>query len=158
MKAIETSYAGRRFRSRLEARWAVFFDRAGIDWQYEPEGYDNKKGFRYLPDFYLPKVEEGVFFEVKGDEPTSEYLVRVTLLLPKAVVFAVGDVPGKTSLWSEDKAGSIWHFDGFLFDGGSRHCDAVFLDGSSSDYKEEYLFPDAVRAARSARFEHGEAP
>jgi hypothetical protein len=26
IKAIETSYKGYRFRSRLEARWAVFFD------------------------------------------------------------------------------------------------------------------------------------
>lgn len=30
IKAIETSYAGCRFRSRLEARWAVFFDTLGI--------------------------------------------------------------------------------------------------------------------------------
>jgi len=26
IKAIETQYRGYRFRSRLEARWAVFFD------------------------------------------------------------------------------------------------------------------------------------
>jgi len=40
MKAIPTRYAGCHFRSRLEARWAVFFDRLGVAWQYEPEGYD----------------------------------------------------------------------------------------------------------------------
>jgi hypothetical protein len=39
-KPIETLYRGYRFRSRLEARWAVFFDRARIPWRYEPEGYD----------------------------------------------------------------------------------------------------------------------
>jgi hypothetical protein len=37
---IETLYRGYRFRSRLEARWAVFFDVAGIPWQYEVEGFD----------------------------------------------------------------------------------------------------------------------
>ncbi len=39
MKPIETEYKGYRFRSRLEARWAVFFDACGVDWEYEPEGY-----------------------------------------------------------------------------------------------------------------------
>lgn len=53
IKPIETEYNGYRFRSRLEARWAVFFDAAGIPYQYEPEGY-NLKGDYYLPDFYLP--------------------------------------------------------------------------------------------------------
>ena len=40
IKPIETVYKGDRFRSRLEARWAVFFDAARIKWEYEPEGYD----------------------------------------------------------------------------------------------------------------------
>ena len=30
IKAIETRYNGYRFRSRTEARWAVFFDAFGI--------------------------------------------------------------------------------------------------------------------------------
>lgn len=67
--AIETVYKGYRFRSRLEARWAVFFDELAIDWRYEAEGYEirvNGKTRRYLPDFYLPKF--GVWVEVKGDE------------------------------------------------------------------------------------------
>jgi hypothetical protein len=40
IKPIETLYRGYRFRSRVEARWAIFFDVAGIPWQYEPEGFD----------------------------------------------------------------------------------------------------------------------
>jgi hypothetical protein len=36
--AIQTHYNGYHFRSRLEARWAVFFDECGIRYQYEPEG------------------------------------------------------------------------------------------------------------------------
>ena len=39
IKAIETIYNGYRFRSRLEARWAVFFDEIGIKYEYEKEGY-----------------------------------------------------------------------------------------------------------------------
>ncbi len=38
IKAIDTVYNGYKFRSRLEARWAVFFDAAGIKYEYEPEG------------------------------------------------------------------------------------------------------------------------
>lgn len=54
MNAIQTAYNGYMFRSRLEARWAVFFDAAGIPYIYEPEGIQFKDGERYLPDFYLP--------------------------------------------------------------------------------------------------------
>lgn len=50
IKAIETRYAGYRFRSRLEARWAIFFDALGLQWEYEPEGFETDVGW-YLPDF-----------------------------------------------------------------------------------------------------------
>ena len=56
MKAIETFYKGYRFRSRLEARWAVFFDACGVKWEYEPEGFDLGDGLYYLPDFLLHDV------------------------------------------------------------------------------------------------------
>ena len=39
-KAIETVYNGYRFRSRLEARWAVFFDALGVKYEYEAEGFE----------------------------------------------------------------------------------------------------------------------
>lgn len=74
IKAIETRYAGCRFRSRLEARWAVFFDTLGIEWQYEPEGFELPSGW-YLPDFLLSLKQGRVWFEVKpgsrGDNPFS---------------------------------------------------------------------------------------
>ena len=63
MKAIETKYKGYRFRSRLEARWAVFWDHLRITWEYEKEGY-SFAGHSYLPDFYLPEYE--LFVEIKG--------------------------------------------------------------------------------------------
>lgn len=74
IKAIETRYKGCRFRSRLEARWAVFFDTLGIDWEYEKEGYD-LNGEWYLPDFWLPLFE--TFVEIK---PNEFDLVKPTLL------------------------------------------------------------------------------
>lgn len=65
IKAIETEYNGYRFRSRLEARWAVFFDAAGIRYVYEPEGFQLEDGTMYLPDFYLPIL--GIYVEVKNE-------------------------------------------------------------------------------------------
>ena len=53
IKVIETKYNGYHFRSRLEARWAVFFDVLGIIYEYEKEGF-KFDGNKYLPDFYLP--------------------------------------------------------------------------------------------------------
>jgi hypothetical protein len=56
IQAIETRYSGCRFRSRLEARWAVFFDAIGVTWEYEPQGYlvGAEPQKPYLPDFWLP--------------------------------------------------------------------------------------------------------
>ena len=75
-KAIPTKYAGHFFRSRLEARWAVFFNTCGIKWEYEPEGYALPSG-PYLPDFWLPEVSlrgpnPGVWGEVKPEYPNDE--------------------------------------------------------------------------------------
>lgn len=70
IKAIETIYNGYRFRSRLEARWAVFMDYVGIEYQYEPEGFDLGDGYYYLPDFYLPNTNAWV--EIKGTNLTTE--------------------------------------------------------------------------------------
>lgn len=73
--AIPTIYDGCHFRSRLEARWAVFFNTLGIRWEYEPQGYyvggmyAGQDGLEdsewYLPDFYLPDL--GTWVEVKGE-------------------------------------------------------------------------------------------
>lgn len=72
IKAIETNYRGCRFRSRLEARWAVFFDALGWDWQYEKEGYvlgwDVDDELPWLPDFEITTPKGQHFYvEVKGD-------------------------------------------------------------------------------------------
>jgi hypothetical protein len=69
VKAIQTAYKGYRFRSRLEARWAVFMDALGLHWEYERQGFDLGEAGRYLPDFWVrelqhwveikPSIEEG---------------------------------------------------------------------------------------------------
>src|SRR4051812_41765651 len=64
IRAIETRWKGWRFRSRCEARWAVFFEHLPIAWEYEPEGFHVATGDDYLPDFL---VAHRFYVEVKGD-------------------------------------------------------------------------------------------
>ena len=70
LSPIQTEYNGYLFRSRLEARWAVFFDACGVEYEYEPEGYHLDNGLLYLPDFLLHGVvgrDAGdLYVEVKG--------------------------------------------------------------------------------------------
>lgn len=56
IKSKPTDYNGTRYRSRLEARWAVFFDSLGIEYVYEPE-WIPIPGHKYRPDFYLPDCD-----------------------------------------------------------------------------------------------------
>jgi hypothetical protein len=48
VRAHPTEYAGVRFRSRLEARWAAFFALAGWEWSYEPVDMEG-----WTPDFWV---------------------------------------------------------------------------------------------------------
>lgn len=74
MRPTETRYKGRRFRSRLEARHAVFYDHLGIPWEFEDHDFLLPSGIRYLPDFWLPKQD--CFIEIKGTNPTPEELAK----------------------------------------------------------------------------------
>jgi hypothetical protein len=65
--AIPTKYAGIDYRSRLEARWAAFFDRIG--WQYTYEPFD---GAGYIPDFLI-HGESPLLVEVKPVVTAAEF-------------------------------------------------------------------------------------
>jgi len=73
VKSIETSIFGVDFRSRLEARWAIFFDTIGIQWQYEPEKIQLRDKVA-IPDFWLKSLS--AWFEVK---PTQGISRRATM-------------------------------------------------------------------------------
>ena len=64
-----TEYGGTTFRSQLEARWAAFFDRRGIPWEYEPARFDG-----WTPDFRLVMDGAPVYAEVK---PVSKFPMDV---------------------------------------------------------------------------------
>ncbi len=167
IKAIETQYKGCRFRSRLEARWAIFLDTLGIEWQYEREGYDLGSLGYYLPDFWLPWNGDGrfpgggYFLEIKGQEPTAEEIAKLKALTAgtghTSLMFA-GE-PGKYKRYEANRRG--------LFSVGDPAEMAQFVDGDPYAHELWITFSRwdfigqvdaAIVAARSARFEYGETP
>lgn len=185
IKAIETVYKGYRFRSRAEARWAVFFDNAGIKWMYEPEGFKLSDGTMYLPDFYLPEMD--CFFEVKGvmtaiDEHKIDQFIHDA---QKAVVVGDGNMEFvacdcwegyQDELYTRGEDGDIsylikcrdcgkLYFSAEQTSPCCRYCCndryEVQLCGRMDDDEEKgWVLPmDYARyAALQARFEHGESP
>jgi hypothetical protein len=152
MMPIQTRYAGCHFRSRLEARWAVFLDRLGIEWQYEPEGFDLGRHGWYLPDFRITTEEGTGYLEVKPlgfgihpeamlSEPEQNKIIGLSEQ-PGVHVAVVGE------------------------HGRHRPADGVlawrWLRGEWTPTKVTFGRgePDLIagwNAARSARFEHGQS-
>jgi hypothetical protein len=101
---IQTRYDGCYFRSRLEARWAVFFNHLDIAYEYEPEGY-TKDGIKYLPDFYLPQVHGyGVYVEIKPSAPSQEEKDKAQMLCEvtkKYVYVFSGPIPWRDQDYSD---------------------------------------------------------
>lgn len=77
LKAIETEYKGYKFRSRLEARYAVLLDELRVKWEYEPEGFD-LDGLWYLPDFWL--YDLSCWLEIKPEAPHTEEITKAKRL------------------------------------------------------------------------------
>jgi hypothetical protein len=200
IKAIETEYNGYLFRSRIEARWAVFFDTLGVKYEYEKEGYDLGHLGWYLPDFWLPELK--VFVEVKGKYPTLKEELKARQLIwdtDYSMIFLFGNIPspdmgyyndnwveylrvfGKYNTTEEQRdgleivgheyspktptLGEHWGYgDTFLVCTG---CGRLSIEHGSHDtdegdfccFKSRTVMPtEAFKAARQARFEHGETP
>lgn len=200
LTAIETNYAGCRFRSRLEARWAVWLNHLKIEWRYEPQGFELPSGKAYLPDFYLPATD--LWVEVKGDERElradgQRYAEAAAVLGSLLILGPIPDVhdglPQHFVLTSHDHCcgsqilclhiawsdmlrhpagvrefgflctGLISHEPGRLpalgdyNRGRARYTDPGPVPGTSHKIVGE-KDAHAYRAARAARFEHGETP
>jgi hypothetical protein len=173
IQPIQTAYHGCLFRSRLEARWAVFFDTLQIPWEYEPEGFQTSAG-PYLPDFRIQfRRHVWTWFEVKSDmappaDPrhrafadAGEYLT-VARGLPES--FADQFIPRQPKLITLDpppRGGwqqvgwECWKFD--------SHLGLTSITAAQYEQIPLRQLPrrgarinQAYRAARSARFEHGQ--
>lgn len=172
IKAIETKYKGYRFRSRLEARWAVFFDTLGLSWEYEPEGFELPGVGRYLPDFYINDLKQWV--EVK---PTDKHKKKdrkkwdaFATASGQSLLICVGVPeiraydrlnPGLGDSCLEPYLRDV-HNPPVCFN--SKYLPPSNQDGIPrlfelpGDVETEADCYQAIEAARSARFEFGETP
>lgn len=184
-KAIETRYAGHRFRSRLEARWAVALDALGVRWQYEVEGYEcgtrlswSDRTIKYLPDFWLPDL--GTWAEVKGawgdERAAKDWLHCVADLSGNystrgdAEFFLLGEIGVAPAAFRMHK-GDLFVAPAALAPAAPRGgetlvaCDsndwpglAVVMAIPSGGAEWPYrVTGKAIDRARAARFEHGES-
>ncbi len=161
IKAIPTKYGGCHFRSRLEARWAVFFDRLDIAWEYEKEGYELGDMGRYLPDFWFPKQK--AWGEVKPDYLSIEDRISSGLkagalssATDRAFIFLEGLPKNKPyQMCYLDEDGNV-HSEYICF---HIHSSGNFYILSTGN-PECVAWDDVERAAcaaKSARFEYGES-
>ncbi len=180
MKAIETNYKGYKFRSRLEARWAVFFDYLRVEWRFETEGFESPEGVRYLPDFFLPKTNirhtEGIgcFIEIKPKEFKEDF--KHGEWFGNLVLFQGEPKNNIWECWNDDEVDD-YGSTGTEYVGEPSMCDfpmlfwvcekcrktkIEFAEGSYNYCSQNCdgnanvdLLRDAAFAARSARFEFG---
>lgn len=171
IRAIETRYKGYRFRSRLEARWAVFFDALDAEWEYEHEGYviDGKP---YLPDFWLPSLQ--IHAEVKPRVFTEREFnlamgVRYGCILldgtPQLKLYSIG--------WNWEEQDSYVDFSARMHDNYRYYCsgedagrvhivecfqrgELFYSFGEDATCCDLDAFNRAIAKARGARFEYGE--
>jgi len=160
IKAIETVYNSYRFRSRLEARWAVFFEGIGLHYIYEMEGFDLGALGWYLPDFWFPQIE--AFGEVKYKTLTEEQYSKTAGLPGPCLLFdtseprAMAHYPA--GLYNEEvtfadylSGNTFWRV---LLE-ASVHKKRLWYSFGVPDEFEFYLSRFAEVTARQARFEKG---
>ena len=150
LKAIDTAYKGHLFRSRLEARWAVFFDALGLQWEYEVEGYD-LDGVWYLPDFKIRRAaNSALWVEVKPkhieeDQKFDRFSSSVSW--PDSTLLVSGTPSEYTNHWGAPYLQNYLQLDlptsGFLRGPAAKELRAA---------KE---IEKAALRAQQARFEHG---
>lgn len=170
IKALETTYNGVTYRSRTEARWAVFFDELKLNFLYEHQGYA-VDGWPYLPDFLLLETTTPTLYaEVKpyiGADPDGEQKLRNLIagrgkerglilpdLKPGDVTITVVGPDGHGETWEDDRG--TW-----LLCPGFYHYDVQAVPqrgcpqcGDESSYwYESNSIRNAYTVARSKRFE-----
>jgi len=174
IKPIETKYKGYRFRSRLEARWAVFFDAINIQYEYEREGFELGEGRRFLPDFYLVdpdcyvEIKPKNLFHIDFDQYINVIVNTALLAQSKSCLLIFGnpyfgeynivgvvkgsEACGHFALGSKEK-NDLWikkeEFEVCL--NQLKNDDQLPLDKCNK-------IMDAYKKARQARFEYGENP
>ena len=178
MQALKTFYNHNKYRSRLEAKWAVYFDQMGVKFEYEPAGF-NIGHKCYLPDFYLPELD--TYIEVKPESGDRDQVFNDMVAMIEIGASSIGKClavfgdPLNHKLmaagriddgekWSDDF--SEWCAICFYKESGKTSIGATFnLTGAEKVSSKLSKKPRSIIEnykqkiyARFAQFEHGEKP
>lgn len=170
----QTVYKGILFRSRLEARWAVFFDSCGVTWSYEPEYSESGN---YLPDFLLRNVairnqgHANLYVEVKG-YMTDDDWAKIKSFSHDKPIIVLGDIPHGDSMSEIDNFilnypnvisqyfsfGTIDNDEYPAYPGINHEGRLEIFSENTESNRDEQVTLKAYQNAASARFERGEHP
>lgn len=156
LEPIDTMYKNYRFRSRLEAKWAVFFEKMGWKWVYEHQGYNLPSG-PYLPDFYFPDID--VYAEVKpfefSDLERKKCMELSELKTSSSNVFGIEVVliVGQPELKSYDGISNGGHFDDVVFMPNETKYYPFYVGDSNPDKRSFTETYNCAAYAKMARFE-----
>ena len=167
----EINWNGYRMRSKIEAKWALFFETISVQYFYEPDTIALKRGDKivnYLPDYFLPNFE--CYIEIKLDKcPTVDECSKCHMLAVQT---------GKDVFLFYEELGKK-HTNGYMYKGttgaflpqmrfvqcprcsafGITHmglvaamkCGCCKNDGDITN-SESYALKEAVKQVRSERF------
>lgn len=147
IKIIPTKYNKYIFRSRLEARWAVYFDKIGLQWDYEQEGYILSNGKYYLPDFFIPGfgyIEIKPLGKIKEEEKEKCCLLSQNLETNVALLEGSPDRKSYMS-WNTGEKGCAISFSSYTvrkwkqtpaFTGGKHLEESSYFE--EDDYSHQY--------------------
>ena len=178
IKPIETIYNGYKFRSRLEARWAVFFDKMHIRYEYELEGFELPNGKMYLPDFYLPSLDMFVDIKPSFQKMTIDDIRKIECFGEEMRLLLIIGTPSKEEMYylsncvyngqidelmSEEIYNSpcnaieeAYSFNEVEFSSGVFDTDWTLCAKDKRYPPEEAEFNEAIRRAKQMQFEFTE--
>lgn len=153
-----TTYKGVKYRSRLEARWAVYLHQhpAISNIYYEPctyghplarDAYTPDFGFRFQPDFEI-------ILEVKPSTPTPEYLKRLVRIGNE---FSISNLLLAVGGFYQDEEPIIWHLSqpGCVISAGRKLRNSQLYNpralAAASGYRFDLLHPEGKPYVRKKR-------
>lgn len=166
LQVIETKYNEYRFRSRLEARWAVFFDELGVKYEYEKEGYKLRRGW-YLPDFWLPYSGNNEIFLSEKYPNSGEWIEIKGMKITEGEMEKAAELSVRTKHSTNIFSGGPWYVPQYVH----THRRGTIYEYTLKESDNDWLYPHctmikfvseldvskfrkAMQKAKQARFEY----
>lgn len=124
--SLPVFYGSQRYQSKLEAKWAIFFDTLKLSFSYEPKGFRLSSGQLYIPDFWIPAWDRYIEIKPFRERHANAWMKCIRLQQESGIrVFLISGEPqaGRyiVRLWSERERRAFQGIFGFCSYCGSLH-------------------------------------